>query len=43
MFGLKKDKQEEFYNKRSQLESRLKKDLIRDGIASMKVEFVEEE
>ncbi|MBQ2521076.1 MAG: hypothetical protein II537_00015 [Bacteroidales bacterium] len=33
MFGLKKDKQEEFYNKRSQLESRLKKDLIRDGIA----------
>jgi len=33
MFGLKKDKREEFYNKRSQLESRLKKDLIRDGIA----------
>ena len=33
MFGLKKDKREEFYNKRSQLASRLKKDLIRDGIA----------
>jgi len=33
MFGLKKDKREEFYNKKSQLESRLKKDLIRDGIA----------
>ena len=33
MFGLKKDKREEFYNKRSQLESRLKKDLIRDGVA----------
>lgn len=33
MFGWKKSKREEFYNKKSHLESRLKKDLIRDGIA----------
>ena len=33
MFGLKKDKREEFYNKKSHLDSRLKKDLIRDGVA----------
>ena len=33
MFGRKKSKREEFYYKKSHLESRLKKDLIRDGIA----------
>ena len=33
MFGWKKNKREEFYKKKSHLESRLKKDLIRDGIA----------
>lgn len=33
MFGWKKSKREEFYSKKSHLESRLKKDLIRDGIA----------
>ena len=33
MFGLKKDKLEEFYKKKSDLQQRLQKDLIRDGIA----------
>ena len=33
MFGWKKSKREEFYNKKSHLESRLKKDLIRNGTA----------
>jgi len=33
MFGRKIDKREEFYNKKSHLESRLKKDIIRNGVA----------
>ena len=33
MFGRTKSKREEFYNKKSHLDSRLKKDLIRDGVA----------
>ena len=35
MFGKKKSKLEEFYNKRSHLNSRLQKDLIRNGIAHL--------
>ena len=33
MFGRTKSKREEFYNKKSHLDSRLKKDIIRNGIA----------
>jgi len=33
MFGWKKDKREEYYNKKSQLNSRLQKDVIRNGTA----------
>ena len=44
MFGWKKDKREEYYNKKSQLNSRLQKDVIRNGTAylSCKVEGLDD-
>ena len=44
MFGRKKDKLEEYYNKKSQLNSRLQKDVIRNGTAylSCKVEGLDD-
>ena len=44
MFGWKRSKREEYYNKKSQLINRLNKDVIRDGTAylSCKVEGLDD-